>query len=375
MTRSKYVHLPGIALIGLCGLAGGLLWGWLAWGRNAGLSARGGEVQGQASRAGGPVERGTPPAASATAADIVSDWETVNALSPEAFAVYMADAWLKVGDPQAQLRRALCMMVCDTDRAMAFYQEFKKRKGLTLKEDAAELRELITMVARKDGRHFLERMLQLAPSGAGELDSLIHGWASADPPGSVEWINALPDNSPIYAQMLKGLLWGIGENSPTTAAKVFQTLAPADRNDDTIHSVSESTFFYHGLTGLNEMLAGVADAGLRRELATATGTGLAMRSKPSEYVQQMAAHLTVDNPRLQGCYTNMAQRWVQAAPQEALDWLQQEALGPANEAALAAMTRQLINTGSHAAVSQWIVAHPEAPGAAAIQRTMTGAVR
>jgi hypothetical protein len=365
--RSKPLILTGIVL---ASVVGGYAAGWLVATRKSGTAGTvyGALLASSVEKTAVTAEAKKVPTEQAVEG-MLKDWERIKNLPPAEFAVHMADAWLAVGDPRAHLRRSLCLMNCDTERAVAFYQEYKSRKGLTLKEDASDLRELITMIGRKDGRSFLEQMLQLSPSGSAELDSLIHGWASVDPQASVAWLNDLPEGSPIYSQMLKGLLWGIAENSPSTAAKVFQELAPADRNDATVH-VSDSTVFYHGLTGLNSLLSEISDPEVRRQMAAATGTGLAMRAKPSEYVQEMAIHITADNRRLSGCFSHMAQRWTQAAPADALAWLTNTAKEPGCEAAITTMTRQLSVAGLNNELVLWMQANPEAPGRTIIEQAL-----
>lgn len=368
----KFITIP---LAVLLGVGVGVFCGWLVWGPAKTLAGKPGRQPGMQSTLSKLPHHESGTAKDNPAAAAAATSEIIRGLSPEAFGRYLADAWDKPDNPEAQLRRALCLMEIDAERATAFYQEYKRRKGLQISDNAGDIRSLITVAGRKDGRRFMEAMLRLAPEGAPEMDSLIHGWASTDAEGSVEWLNALPEGTPIYPHLLRGLMWGLAETSPATAATVLQSLAAEDRTPESISSVAESTYDYHGLTGLNSMLAGVEDASLRRALATATGTGRAMNAKPSQYVAEMAQHVTLDNAALLGTYTNMSQRWVAAAPQEALEWLQQAAQGPAGAAALQTVTQQLASAGSGDAVARWLAANPQAPGGAAIRRALESAVR
>lgn len=326
----------------------------------------------------GPAER-PPAAASQTAPSGANSLQAIqpemaseetlkiNRMTPGEFGVFMADAWLTPGDAGAMLRRAQCIAACDTDRAMAFYLEYKRRKGLTPGDDAGELREFMTIVGKKEGRAFMDALLKLSPDGTGELDSVIHGWASVKAAESVDWMNQLPDTSPIYNKVLKGLLWGLAQNSPSTAAKVFLQLGPEDRNKDSIYCVGDGTVYYHGLRGLNALLEQIPDPGERRKILEAGGTGHGMGALPADYVKEMAAHVLPENPGVSGGYRHMAQRWVKAAPAEAMEWWKDQVTTAGRENAAVTMASQLKMAGRASEMQQWLREHPDAPARQSIE--------
>jgi hypothetical protein len=359
-------------LVSLTALGAGFGGGWLVWGRR-GEAAPQTEtvakklVKDPAAQTATPTPQ-APEDDTAHAAEVVAtELERIKKMSMKEFSIRMADAWLDYGHPDSHIRRALYLSACDGERATAFYLEFKHRKGLTLQQESP-LREFFTMVAKRDGKEFLSEIMSVSPGGVCEIDSLIHGWASASPGEAVEWLNSLPEHSPLYTQSLKGLIWGLAENSPAGALKVFQQLGPSDRNKDTLWGLTSSTVMNHGLKGLTELVAGITDQSQKQQFLMAA-MDYGMREPPGEFVKSLARSLE-EAPALKGNYNFMATRWTTAAPKEAMAWLGQNGLKSDAPAALAMVTSGLVRNGRTLEVENWLAENPGAPGYIAIETAM-----
>jgi hypothetical protein len=292
-----------------------------------------------------------------------SELEKMKSMSPDEFAIHMADSWLAYGNVDEHLRRALYLSACDGERAVSFYREYIRRKGGPAQNDQ-QLREFFTIAAKQDGKRFLTRLLQLNPDGVGELDSLVHGWAAKDPAGAVAWLNSLPEGTPYYSQALKGAIWGLAEESPSRALQVYQQLDSGDRNKDTLWGLTNSTVMNHGLQGLTELLSGLGDSGEKEQFVMAS-MEYSMKEPPAEFVKWMAGPLEA-TPALRRNYEQMAARWAVAAPEDALRWLGENA-AKASSAALSVVATQLNNAGKGQELDAWLAAHPSAPGRTAIE--------
>jgi hypothetical protein len=296
---------------------------------------------------------------------VTSELDKIKTLSVKEFGTHMADVWLDYGHPDNHIRRALCLDACDGERATAFYREFKRRKGMTFKEDSLQLREFFTIVGKHDGSGFMKQILEASPQGVAELGSLTHGWAAANPQEAVAWLNSLPEGTTYYKQALDGAMWGIAETSPATALKVYLELDPADRNTGTAHNIANSTVMNHGVKGFSEFLATVTDENDRKQFIT-TGMEYGMREPPGDFVKWMADPLETA-PYLKNSFARMANRWAATAPGEAMEWLSQNGLKSGQSTALSLVAASLAGNGKGGEVAAWLAANPTAPGRAAIE--------
>ena len=301
---------------------------------------------------------------SETPAELVrSQLERMKSMSPDEFAIQMADSWLAYGNVDEHLRRALYLSACNGERAVSFYREYIRRKGGPTHNDQ-QLREFFTIAAKQDGKRFVTRLLEANPEGVGELDSLVHGWAAKNPSEAVAWINSLPEGTPYYARALKGAVWGLAESSPSQALKVYEQLDANDRNEDTLWGLTNSTVMNHGLKGLTELISGVSGAEEKGGFVMAS-MEYSMKEPPADFVKWMAEPLEA-TPALRHNYEQMAARWAVAAPEEALRWLGENAL-KSSSTALSVMSAQLIHAGRAKELDAWLTANPSAPGRAAIE--------
>ncbi len=316
-----------------------------------------------------PATAGESPVATAAAARVAAELTNLKNLSDADFARSLTDAWLAHGEPDSLLRQGLLVNACDSGKAMAFYTEYKRRKGLSTQQDGGqELREFMTMAGKRYGQEFVTKLIEANPQGVPDLDSLMHGWVMAEPTQAVEWLNALTVDSPIYSNAVQGIVWGLGETAPATAAGVFLKLPAGERDGKLYWSLSSSAVKGHGIAGLNEIAARIPDESERRQLLI-SGMTYAMREAPADFINGIASHLTTA-PELQGPFQTMAGRWVEAAPTEAVAWLGENGTsgtGAANAAGLVIMARQLSQAGLGGTVNTWLAANPQAPGRAAIE--------
>jgi hypothetical protein len=294
---------------------------------------------------------------------VASELTKMKTMSVDEFAGHMVDAWLsQSGDPDAPLRRALYLSACDADRGLAFWREYARRKGQ--KFENTVLQDFFNVVASRDGKRFAEKLIEGSPAGAVVLNSVMHGWVLSAPEEAVEWFNALPADSPNYHGALEGMLWGLAENSPARALYVYEQLSAGDQNQLNALNVSLSTMRHHGMKGLNELVAGVKDEAEKQLLLTSVMPHTASEP-PGEFVKWMAEPLE-SAPYLRGNFEQAASRWVANAPEEAMEWLGQNALSSGSDSALSIVAASLARNGRRSELTAWLAANPDAPGQAAI---------
>jgi hypothetical protein len=287
----------------------------------------------------------------------------------EEFAIHMVDAWLSKSDsPGNLLRRALYLSACDADRGLAFWREYTRRTGQ--KFENTVLGDFFSVVASRDGKRFAEKLIEASPGGAVVLNSVMHGWAVAAPEEAVEWFNALPADSPNYRGALEGMLWGLAENSPARALSIYEQLNAADQKDRNADNVASSTVINHGIKGLSELVAGVKDEGEKQRLLT-TAMPKTTGEPPGEFVKWMAGTLE-SAPYLRSNFQQMASRWATNAPDEAMAWLQQNALSSGHDTALSLVAAGLVRNGKGDSLAAWLAANPDIPGQAAVVKGKTG---
>ena len=362
------------SLIAFAAMGTGIGLGWLFWGERTET-----RTPGRISRLSPPVsarlpgQRAAEPAQHAreqTALTVAADLENMKSMPVEEFAIHMADAWLSQSDsPGTLLRRALYLSACDADRGLAFWREYTRRTGQ--KFENTVLGDFFSVVASRDGKRFAEKLIEASPGGVVVLNSVMHGWAVSAPEEAVEWFNALPADSPNYHGALEGMLWGLAENSPARALSIYEQLNAADQNDRNAGNVASSTLINHGMKGLSELVAGVKDEAEKQLLLT-SAMRKATNEPPGEFVKWMAGPLE-SAPYLQKNFEQMASRWATSAPDEAMAWLQQNALRSGQDTALSLVAASLARHGKGDDLATWLTANPHAPGQAAIVSGKTGA--
>jgi hypothetical protein len=294
-----------------------------------------------------------------------TELESLRRLSDAEFARRMVDTWFAGEDPDNLLSRALFAEACDSGKAGAFYDEFKRRKGLSGQEEGGRaLREFMTMTGKRFGAELAQKMLETHPQGMPELDSLIHGWVTVEPTQAVEWLNSLPEDCPFYSRSLKGIVFGIGEISPASAADIFLKLPAEERNKKFV-SLAGGFIRGQGIAGLNEMAAHFPNETDRVNLLMSS-LHYSMEQPPAEFVDGMAGHLS-SVPDLSQPLQIMAGRWVKTAPTDAIAWLEKNADNADQAPALGVMASQLSKGGHGDAVIAWLAAHPQSPGRAAVE--------
>lgn len=124
-------------------------------------------------------QSGPSPTSSESAIEVrfATELKSLKRLSDTEFASGMADAWFaRREDPDNLLSRALFAQACDSGKASAFYEEFKRRKGISNEQDGgAALRDFMTMSGKRFGAELTQKLLEAHPQGTREIDSLIHG--------------------------------------------------------------------------------------------------------------------------------------------------------------------------------------------------------
>lgn len=334
--------------LGLACMASGVAIGWWRWaGDSTATVDRKQEPANIAKQPSHLKSESVSQPVSETLRRLTTDLAAMEKLSPKSFASAMVDNWLEYASPDAHLKRGLFLDQCNPERAVEFYLEFKRRKGIPLTQNSGELREFFTMMGKRFGPELTERYLALNPDGIPEIDSHIHGWAMAQPKAAVDWLNGLPANSPLYTTSLKGLVWGLGESNPTTALQVYRNLTAADQKE-TVWNMTNSVVEKRGLHSLNQLLES-ATPSERLDILRAAAEHATWRP-PAEYVSEMAPHLNVA-PFLAKDFPSIANRWVTAAPQEALSWLATNATNDNYAQALSITAQALRNQGLESEVN------------------------
>ena len=294
---------------------------------------------------------------------VAAELEKIKTMPGEEFAARMAGLWLSDdANPDTHLSRALYLSVCDADRGMAFWREHSRRKGLKLEENSI-LHPFFSTVAHNDGKRFIEKIIAAVPQT--QVVSAVHGWAASAPEEAVEWFNALPENAPQYHSSTQGLMWGLAEKSPRTALYVFEQLKPADQTRDNAHNLTLSTMRNHGMKGLHEVVTGVTDEAQKRLLLTSAMGHAIGEQPPGEFVKWMAGPLE-SAPYIRENFEQMAGRWSSNSPDDAMAWLQQNALQSGNDTALTIVAASLARSGHRGDLAAWLAANPDTPGKAAI---------
>ncbi len=278
----------------------------------------------------------------------------------------MVETWFaRREDPDNLLNRALFAEACDSGKAMAFYDEFKRRNGTSSQDDGgAALRDFMTMTGKRFGAEFTQKLLETHPQGARELDSLIHGWVIAEPTQAVEWLNSLPDDCPFYSASLQGLVFGIGEISPASAVDIFLKL-PAEERSKKFEFLAGGVIRSQGIAGLNEMAAQLPDETDRVNLLMGS-LPYAKEEPPADFINGMAGNLR-SVPNLSDSFQIMAGRWVKTSPTDAIAWLEKNTDNADQAPALGVMAGQLSRGGHGDAVVAWLAAHPQSPGRSAVE--------
>ena len=294
-----------------------------------------------------------------------AELKSLRRLSDAEFASRMADTWFARENPENLLSRALFAEACDSGKAMAFYDEFKRRKGISSQEDGGlVLRDFMTMTGKRYGAELVHKLLETNPQGTWELDSLIHGWVTAEPTQAVEWLNALPEDCPFYSKSLQGIVFGIGEISPSSAADIFLKL-PAEERNKKFESLAGGVIRGKGMVGLNEMAAQLPDETDRVNLLMSS-LPYAMKKPPADFINAMAGNLSLA-PDLSRSFQIMAERWAKTSPTDAIAWLEKNADNADQTHALGVMASQLSQAGHGDAVDAWLTTHAQSPGRAAVE--------
>lgn len=294
-----------------------------------------------------------------------AELKSLKRLSDTEFASRMADVWFAREDPDNLLNRALFTSACDSGKAIAFYEEFKRRKGVSNNEDAGQvLWDFLSSAGKRYGAELVQKLTTTNPQGILELETVVHGWVDVEPMQAVAWLNSLPEDCPFYSKSLKGIVWGIGETHPASAAEMFLKL-PAEERNQKFESLGGGAISGHGIAGLNEIVAHLPDQQDRENLLMASMPH-AMSKPPADFIDGMAGHLS-SVPNLTGPFQIMAGRWVKSSPTDAIAWLDKNADTADQPIALRVMASQLSREGHADAVDGWLTAHLESPGRAAVE--------
>ncbi|MEK7953909.1 hypothetical protein [Luteolibacter soli] len=298
-------------------------------------------------------------------ARFAAELKTLKGLSDAEFSRRMVDVWCERESSENLLRKALFAEACDSDKAKAFYEEFKRRKGLSPQDEGgSQLWEFMFQAGKRFGGDFMQKYTEAYPQGTRELDTIVHGWVSSDATAAVEWLNGLPEDCPYYSKALKGIVWGIGDTAPDFAARTFLNLPEEERNQK-FESLGGGAINGRGITGLVEIAAQLPEAKDREKLVMSSLMH-SMKQPPEDFVSGMAGQLAAI-PRLSGAFQEMAGRWVRSSPTDAIAWMGNNADGADQAAALGLMAGQLSRAGRGDAVDQWLVAHPKSPGRATVE--------
>ncbi len=292
----------------------------------------------------------------------------IAALSDEEFGKQMSSAWsTKLGaTPEGLMRKALFLAACDGDRAIEFYAAYKDRKGMSLtNEGGQELRAVMTQLGRTDGKGFMEKLLAESPEGTWDMDSLMHGWAATNLDEAVEWMNSLPEDSPVFSKVVKGLVWSLGEVSPEAAMSVFSNLAPEERDAKTYRSLSSSVVQNQGIAALGN-LAALAPDKAEQDRIFMHGMEYANYKPSRTFVKDMAPFLET-YPQVTGNFSERARKWISVEPVEVLLWLDENAKSGASASALGLVAAELNRAGHQAELEKWLAENPDASGAAAVR--------
>lgn len=180
----------------------------------------------------------------------------------------------------------------------------------------------------------------------------------------MEWLNSLPEDCPFYSKSLQGIVFGIGETSPASAADIFLKL-PAEERNKKFEYLAGGVIRTHGFAGLSEVAAHFPDATDRANLLESS-LPYAMEMPPADFINGMADHIRSEQ-KLEDSFQIMAGRWVKTSPLDAIAWLDKNADSAGQAPALAIMASQLSHAGHDDAVDTWLAAHPQSASRAAIE--------
>ncbi|MES2475816.1 MAG: hypothetical protein V4640_08550 [Verrucomicrobiota bacterium] len=298
-------------------------------------------------------------------AHFATELKSLKRLSDTEFASRMVDTWLAREDPDNLLSRALFSEACDSGKAMAFYDEFKRRKGISNQDDAGPaLWNFMFAAGKRYGAELVQKLTETNPQGILEIDTIVHGWVTVESTQAVEWLNSLPEDCPFYSKSLKGIVWGIGETSPDFAADTFLKLPTEERNQK-FESLAGGVINGHGIAGLSKIVSHLPEEKDRANLLLSS-LPFAMEKPPADFINGMAKYLS-SVPDLSRPMQIMAERWVKTSPNDAIAWLDKNADNADQAAALGVMASQLSQRGHRDAVVAWLAAHPQSPGRAAVE--------
>jgi hypothetical protein len=192
-------------------------------------------------------------------------------------------------------------------------------------------------------RNLIRRWAELAPSAAAAwaaalgfgpvyqeaLQQVAVAWAESDLSSARQWLTALPDSDAKSAGLIS-LGYEAARTDPAMALELASGLPPAPERDDLlVHAASQwaSVDLDSALSWAGE----VRDPGLRQRLIASIATASAKLDGAA--AASLIANLMVPGEEQNRAAVEVVQRWAQAAPQAALDWVNLYPAGPVHDAA------------------------------------------
>jgi hypothetical protein len=201
------------------------------------------------------------------------------------------------------------------ERFLEFYKALAKRTQIH--QQYQELNDLLTKMGQDFGWAALEPLMKEYPAGFERWDSMIHGWAMAEPKAATDFINSLPEDNPRYGAALNGLIWGLAVKDGDYAGKVLLGLSEQDRSA-VISSFSKSFVAAHGPDALSKWCEG-APVDIAASVL-AIGSEVVGHGAPADAVQWFTKHVEVLG--IEGNLTRAFDQWLAASPSEARQWLE-----------------------------------------------------
>lgn len=208
-------------------------------------------------------------------------------------------------------------------------------EGLLLRSDPGAVEspeQLIRRWAEADPSAAADWAAKLPPGLTyhNALQQVVIAWAATDLTAATQWLASLPDDQ-AKSDATINLGYEAARVDPQLALQLAESIpASAQRDDLLVHAVSQ----WAGADSLSALgwARQINDPGLRQHLISAIATALAKVDGAA--AATMVAQLLSPGKEQDRAAIAVVQRWAQASPKEAADWVALYPAGPARVAAL-----------------------------------------
>ena len=296
-------------------------------------------------------------------------------LTPEDYAVRLESLMREGLTLNESLEQTAMFSMANAEQGAAFYRLHKEEAGLSSKLETKEFRNFLLMMGQKNGRRFLDHIIEeIPPDSSGDASSITHGWAIVEPQAAANWLNELPDDHPLLGLSMRGVIFGVAQSNVQTAITVFNGLDPLDVNDYSIDPFANSLVMNHGLAAMDDYLASDPSPEIANRVIE---KGLwAIDRRPSDEYLPWAAPKLDSYPMLQSHFRSTFQKWALEDPTKSVSFFYEQAASPTPSVkSLEIMTQQLLVSGQEGTIQIWLEKSSESPGHSAVQQAWNNLYR